>query len=234
MAKRKLIAIIPARAGSKRLPGKNLKPLFGKPLICWTIEEALKAENISQVIVSTECPDIARIAEEAGAEVPFLRPESLAGDKSSTMDVLNHTIAQLEARGEVFTDVALLQPTSPLRGANHIDAAWRMMQERSARGVVAVTEVDHSPLWCNTLPENLSMVGFLDKEAAGQRSQDLPSYFRINGAIYIFAKGDQLDRGFYSDADVYAYKMDKLASIDIDDIYDFKFAETLLKASGLP
>lgn len=218
------IAIIPARGGSKRLPNKNILPLAGKPLIVWTIEAALESQLFDMVLVSTDSQDIADVSMSVGASVPFLRPTELASDTATTNDVISHMVEWVEAQYGPVCRVALLQPTSPLRTADNIKKAMALYDEKRATAVISVCELDHPIQYCNRLPSDLSMNGFIPI-TANKRSQELESYYRLNGAIYILARGCV---GFlsniYTDG-AFAYLMDKNSSVDIDDEFDFKLAE---------
>lgn len=219
------LAIIPARGGSKRLPRKNILPLNGKPLIAWSIEAAKKSNAIDRIIVSSDDDKILDIAEKFGADA-IKRPANLANDTASTVDVLLYTIENLEKE---YDFIVLLQPTSPLRTERHIEQAIELLLQKKADAVVSVTEVDHSPLWANTLPEDGNMGNFLRTEILGKRSQDLEKYYRINGAIYII-KIDALlkEKSLFLKKNIYAYKMDRSTSIDIDEKIDFEIASFLL------
>lgn len=219
------LAIIPARGGSKRLPRKNLLDLCGKPLIAWSIEAALKSKYISKVIVSSDDEEILNIAKEYKADF-IKRPDELASDTATTFDALKHT---LENVGK-YDYVVLLQPTSPLRSEKHIDEAIELLKEKNADAIISVCEMEHSPLWSNTLDENLDMSNFLRDEVLNKRSQDLPKYYRLNGAIYI-CKTDKLleNKGFFLKENIYAYKMNKKHSVDIDEEIDFIIAEKLMQ-----
>lgn len=223
---KKIIAIIPARGGSKRLPRKNILSLEGKPLIAWTIEAALESAYIDRVFVSTDDLEIAEIAKKFGAEVPELRPKSLGLDSTTTMDVLSHVLHNYKNDEHYFV---LLQPTSPLRTNKHIDEAIAMMATKDAKLVVSVTSCEHSPLWTNKLPSNGCMNNFLNKQS-NLRSQELDSYYRLNGAIYVqdiqyFLKNRTINYDEYS----YAYIMDTKSSVDIDNEIDFELAEFYLR-----
>ena len=219
------LAIIPARGGSKRLPRKNLLDLCGKPLIAWSIEAALKSKYISKVIVSSDEEEILNIAKEYKADF-IKRPDELASDTATTFDALKHTLENVEK----YDYVVLLQPTSPLRTEKHIDEAIELLKEKNADAIISVCEVEHSPLWSNTLDENLDMSNFLRDEVLNKRSQDLPKYYRLNGAIYI-CKTDKLleNKGFFLKENIYAYKMNKKHSVDIDEEIDFIIAEKLMQ-----
>lgn len=225
-----VVAIIPARAGSKRLPGKNKKMLAGKPLICWTIEAALAAKTIDTVIVSTDCPEIAEIAVNAGAEVPFLRPDHLSSDTATCVDVVEDMLEHLSQSDSRFTHVALLQPTSPLRNQVDIDSAFELLGESKSKGVVSVCPCEHPPLWTNSLPDDNNMSAFLEPLLAFRRSgKELESSYRLNGAICISEINTFLEeRNFYYNQGVIAYRMPVERSVDIDQWLDFKLAECLL------
>ena len=229
---KRLVAIIPARIGSKRLPGKNIKLLGGKPLIAWTIEAAVNSNYIDEVMVSTDGQSIANIAIQYGASVPFLRPVELAGDASSTMAVVEHVIAGYGSIDQQFEYVMLLQPTSPLRTADHINQACEQLLAKDGDSIVSVCPCDHSPLWSNVIPEDGSLKRFIDDKVAVSRSQDLPEYYRLNGAIYLAKIDTLLQQRHFLNAElkVFSYKMDTHSSIDIDNLIDFQLAEILIQA----
>lgn len=224
-----ILGFIPARAGSKGVPGKNLRPLAGKPLIVHTIETARASGVFDCLLVSTDGDEIARVAREAGAEVPFMRPAELATDAARGIDVLSHAMAWCEEHGRLYDWVMVLQPTSPLRNVNDILGACRLMLERNARAVVSVCEVDHHPWWCNTLPEDLNMENFLRPEVLNLNRQELPVFYRLNGAIYL-GEWKFLKKGssFYG-VGTYAYIMPQERSVDIDREMDFVLADVLLR-----
>lgn len=222
------LAIIPARGGSKRLPRKNVLDLCGKPLIAWSIEAALKSKYISKIIVSSDDEEILNIAKEYKADF-IKRPDELASDTATTFDALKHTLENVEK----YDYVVLLQPTSPLRTEKHINEAIELIEEKNADAIISVCEMEHSPLWSNILDENLDMSNFLSDEVLNKRSQDLPKYYRLNGAIYI-CKIDKFlqNRGFFLKDKVFAYIMDKKDSVDIDEEIDFKLAQFCLTLQG--
>lgn len=223
---RRVVAIVPARGGSKRLPFKNVLELKGKPLINWTIQAALDSKYVDDVVVSTDCLEIAKISKSCGAEVPFLRPDSLASDTASTNDVILHMISALNCSNDDI--IMILQPTSPLRTSAHIDEALELFDNNAAFGVVSVCKCEHSPLWAGKLSEDGSFEGFMSEELLGMRSQDLPVYFRLNGAIYAYLVGKLVGRkGIYYDSSVFAYEMGMFSSVDIDTDIDFKLAEAI-------
>ena len=231
---KKVLAIIPARGGSKGLLRKNIKELCGKPLIAWSIEQANSCSDVDRVVVSTDDREIADVAKKYGAEVPFMRPSELATDMASTIDVIFHTIEWIKKHQDYQAEyILLLQPTSPLRSTmEDIRGAIQTLKDKNARAIVSVCETDHHPWWSNTLPENSSMKDFLKPEILNKRRQDLPVFYRLNGAIYL-AETDYLREcnGFLG-TDTFAYKMPKERSIDIDSDMDFKLAALLLEKKG--
>jgi CMP-N-acetylneuraminic acid synthetase len=219
------LAIIPARGGSKRLPKKNILNLCKKPLIAWSIEAGINSKYIDKVVVTSDSDEILNISKEYGADI-VKRPHELADDTSTTFAAIKHTIDNLQD----YDYIILLQPTSPLRDEKHIDEAIELLEKKSADAVVSVCEMDHSPLWSNTLSQDMSLKGFLKDEVLNKRSQDITPYYRLNGAIYI-CKTDKLlqEETFFLKNDIYAYNMDREGSIDIDEMIDFKIAELILK-----
>lgn len=221
----KFLAIIPARGGSKRLPRKNILDLQGKPLIAWTLEAARNSQYIDAVCVSSDDVEILAIAERYQTE-PLLRPDELASDTATTFDTIEHTI---RVNKEQYEYIVLLQPTSPLRSAQHIDEAIALLNEKSADAVISVCECEHSPLWANTLPSDGNMVNFLS-DTSLQRSQDLPTYYRLNGAIYICRTEKLLaEKSFFLSDNIFAYLMETEDSVDIDNQIDFYTAESILR-----
>lgn len=224
------LAIISARSGSKGLPDKNIKLLNGRPLLAYTIDAAVKSNMFAEIFVSTDSAQYADIAKKYGAKVPFLRSKETAGDSASSWDVVNETLERYREIGREFDTICLLQPTSPLRRAEDIIGGYNLMAQKNANAIVAVCETDHSPLWCNVLPDNLSMKGFIPNEVINKPRQEIPSYYRVNGALYI-VKTSLLNNDFvlYNDS-CYAYVMEKKYSIDIDDELDFQMARTIMNS----
>ena len=224
---RSILALIPARLGSKGLKGKNLRLLSGKPLIAYSIEEALKSRYVDNVVVSSEDTLIIETAEKYGANVPFRRPASLAEDHSRGIDVMLHAIEWFKKEGMEYDLILLLQPTSPLRTVKDIDDSIDYLFHKKAKAVVSVCACEHHPLWANTLDETMCMKNFEDESFWNKNRQELPVYYRLTGAIYI-AFTDYLIRnnGFMGDL-TYAYTMPNTRSVDIDSILDFKLAEIL-------
>ncbi|MDY0181595.1 acylneuraminate cytidylyltransferase family protein [Aliarcobacter skirrowii] len=218
------LAIIPARGGSKRLPRKNVLDLCSKPLIAYTIEAALKSKNINKVIVSSDDEEILDISKKFGADI-IKRPIDLANDTATTFDTIKHTIDNFEK----YDYIVLLQPTSPLRNENHIDEAIELLEKKKADAIVSVCEMEHSPLWSNTLPKDGNMSNFLKDEILNKRSQDLDKFYRLNGAIYI-CKTEKLieNKSFLLKENIFAYIMNREYSIDIDEEIDFSIAQILM------
>ncbi|WP_210447225.1 cytidylyltransferase domain-containing protein [Vibrio crassostreae] len=226
---KKVLAIIPARGGSKRLPRKNVLPLAGKPLIGWSIDAAKNSKYIDQIFVSTDDKEIADVSSLFGIDVPELRPDHLASDTATTESVLTYT---LEKFGSDVDIIVLLQPTSPLRTAQHIDEALDLFIKKQAFSVVSVTPCEHPPLWANTLPEDGTMGDFIRPEAL-KRSQDCGAFFRFNGAIYIFDVRKLMEYGEirYTE-ESFAYVMENRVSFDIDQQLDFELAEFFINKEG--
>ncbi len=223
------LAIIPARGGSKRLPRKNLLDLAGQPLVAWSIEAGLNSKYIDNVVVSSDDVEILAISKRYNAET-IVRPVELASDTATTFDAIQHTIDNVKR----YDYIVLLQATTPLRDEKQIDEAIELLESKNADAIVSVCEMDHSPLWSNTLNENLSMQGFLKEEILHKRSQDLEKYFRLNGAIYICKTEKFLEeKSFFLKENIYAYKMSRESSIDIDEEIDFRMAEFYLTKQTL-
>jgi len=224
----KYLAVITARGGSKGIPGKNTKPLNGKPLILYTLEAARMVFQDQYIYVSTDSQEIKNTVESSGLEVPFLRPAELATDTSSSEDVLKHAIKEAVKKGLLFDAVVLLQPTSPFRNEEHIQSAIIEFEKDPESLLLSVTEARENPYY--TLMEE-DKDGFLQKSKQSNftRRQDCPSVWNINGAIYIFPKNEFMKGGFDT-LSKRKFVMNALASIDIDSSSDWTIAESLLKA----
>ena len=223
-----MLAIIPARGGSKGLPGKNIKILAGKSLICHAIDEAKKSKYIDKVVVSTDDESIAHAAIECGAECPFLRPEHLASDDALVNDTYIYMLEKLSTEYEIdIPEFMVLQPTSPLRTVNDIDGAIELFREKNADSVISYTEEIHPVSWHKFLDENLHFIDIFDQKMANR--QELRKSYYPNGAIYIFKKEIIFQEKWYTDKS-FAYLMPRLRSVDIDTIDDFMYAEYLLNS----
>lgn len=228
----KNIAVIPARCGSKGLKDKNIKALCGKPLLAYSVEAARQSGIFDKVHVSTDSEAYQRIALEYGADVPFLRSKQMATDTASTWDAMRFVLEEYKKRGEEFDTITVLQPTSPLRTGADIAGAYAFFIEKAANMISSVCEMDHSPLWSNVLPDDLSMENFEDEQLAFLPRQELPIYYRENGAIYILRTAHLFSgKNIYKDK-CYAYIMDRSHSVDIDTSMDFLIAETIMRAES--
>ena len=219
------LAIIPARGGSKRLPRKNIVDLCGKPLIAWSIEAGLKSKYIDKVVVSSDDEEILNTASKLRIDT-IKRPDILASDTATSFDVIKHVLSI----SKNYDYVVLLQPTSPLRNNTHIDKAIKLLEQKNADAIISVCEMDHSPLWSNTLQEDGALDTFLRDNVSDKRSQELEKYYRVNGAIYI-CKLDKLlkEESFFLKENIYAYIMNRASSVDIDEQIDLDFARSLAK-----
>jgi CMP-N-acetylneuraminic acid synthetase len=225
------IALIPARGGSKGVPRKNLRCVGGQSLVSLAVTSALASRRLGRVIVSTDDPEIADIAQKAGAEVPFLRPARLAQDETPTVAVARHAVEWLESRGTPLDALVILQPTSPLRRAAHIDAAIERFITTGADSVVTVCEAEHNPFWMQRL-EGDRLVPLLPSGMAAQRRQDLPPVYRLNGAVYVVRRRLLMDDALIMGPDTRAVVMAQTDSIDIDSDLDLQLAELELKRSS--
>ena len=220
----KTLGLITARGGSKGIPRKNIKLIAGKPLIAWTIEAALHSAMLDAVVVSTDDAEIADVAHQAGAQVPFMRPAELAQDQTPGLDPVLHALSRLP----LFDSVLLLQPTSPLRSTADIDGCLQLAMARRSPSVVSVSEPDTHPYWTYRLSAQQTLDRLIDAAPVARR-QDLPAVVALNGAMY-FADAAWLHRsGSLVGPETVAYVMPRERSIDLDTPLDWKFAEFLLK-----
>jgi len=223
-----MLAIIPARGGSKGLPGKNIKLLAGKPLITYAIEAALKAKHITEVVVSTEDENIATLAKQYGASVPFMRPVELASDTALSVDTYLYTLDKLEHDfKKKYKEFIVLQPTSPLRKNEDIDQAIEMFYDKEADSVISYVEEQHSIFWHKYLESDGSLSPIFGDDKLNNRQELKKTYFP-NGAIYVFKSALIRNKKYYTDK-TFAYIMNRNNSIDIDTIEDFEYAEYLIK-----
>jgi len=225
----KILALIPARSGSKGLPGKNIKIFNGKPLIAWSIKEALSSKYLDKIVVSTDSENIARVSRKYGAQVPFIRPKRLATSLAKIIDVLLHATSYFEAKGEEYDLIMLLQPTSPLRQTCDIDKSIELFFKKRANAVVSVCLTEHHPWLSNTLTAGLRMEKFSRKLIKDKNRQELPVYYRINGAIYLACIRYLKKRRGFLGKDAYAFIMPQEKSGDIDNKLDFEFAQFLMR-----
>ena len=228
MNDKKILAIIPARGGSKGIPHKNIKDLNGKPLISYSIEEANKSKYIDKLVVSTEDSEIADTSKKFGADVPFLRPKELSKDSTSGIDPILHAVNWFKDKGYNFDYVMCLQCTSPFRKHSQIDEAIEMLMEKDSDSIVSVCESEVTPYWMKRI-EDGKLKNFLDDSIFYARRQDAPKIYRLNGAIYLAHTQILLDTKNWYTENTLPYIMDEMSSIDIDNMLDFKFAEFLMK-----
>tara|TARA_Y100000034_G_C6784727_1_gene350981 strand:- start:138 stop:821 length:684 start_codon:yes stop_codon:yes gene_type:complete len=222
---KKIIAIIPARGGSKRIPGKNIRLLAGKPLIAHTIEAAKQSKYLDRVLVSTDSEEIANVSKQYGAEV-MMRPTEISGDHSTTEEAMIHLVNELKKQGYDADIIVLLQCTCPVRGTEDTDKGIKIMLDTNCDSVLSVTENQHYYLAGSVDKETLKYVPDYDKRPM---SHNMPSKYKENGAIYITKVDKLLEAKNRIVGDVRALIMDTVSSIDIDDESDFKMAERIIK-----
>lgn len=221
-----MIAIIPARGGSKGLPGKNIKLLKGKPLIAWAIDAAKQSKYIDRIIVSTDDEEIADIATKFGAEIPFLRPKELATDTAMAVDNYIYTITRLSKEaGLPIDEFVVLQPTTPLRTSQDIDEAIEMFKNRQADSVISYTKEAHPVKWHKYINDDGTFKDIF-QETIANRQDNRVSYYP-NGAVYVF-RTELINQRKYSSDRTYAYIMPRDRSVDIDYQEDFDYVEFLL------
>ena len=214
----RILAIVPARGGSKGIKDKNIKEIEGRPLIEYTIEAAKRCEYIDEIVVSTDSEKIAKVAKKAGAKVPFLRPDELASDTARTIDVVLFTIEQLKLIGQEYDIVVLLQPTSPLRDEDDICGAIEKYVSCNMKSLVSVSEVSESPILMRQIVDETHMEKLLNINSTIRR-QDMAKYYMVNGSIYI-NKIEELNSDTSLNDNVIPYVMDRSHAVDIDDYVD--------------
>jgi N-acylneuraminate cytidylyltransferase/CMP-N,N'-diacetyllegionaminic acid synthase len=226
---KKILCVIPARSGSKGLPGKNIKRLLGKPLIAYSIEQAKKSRYIDKIIVSTDSRKISKIAQLYGAEIPFIRPKRLATDKAGTIDVLLHAIDWMENRERYDFDIlVLLHANTPLRDTKDIDKSIELLFLKKADNIFSVAEAHRNPYFnmveigSNNKPRTIKKGNFTARQLA-------PKVYDMNSSIYVWRK-DALKKkkGIFLQK-TRVYVMPKNRSVDIDDHLDFKICEVLMR-----
>ncbi len=228
---KKVLALVPARAGSKGLPGKNIRPFCGKPLLQWSVEHGLQARYVDKVIVSTDSEEFAQIARQAGGDVPFIRPAELSSDLSSSIDVILHAVEYLEAHDERYNILALLEPTSPLRRPQDIDGALEsLLQNKNAESIVSVSQVEaHHPAFLMRQGKDGFLTPFLSDFEVLRRQDVAPLHF-LDGTLYIsWVNAIKKRKGFYHEATL-GYEMPKYQSFEVDDMDDFIISEALFRA----
>lgn len=225
---KEILIVIPARGGSKRLPKKNVLPLAGKPLICWTIEAALESGLNAKIIVTSDDEEILTIARQYKKDgvVAHKRPDELATDTATTIGVIKDVCSFSESIYFKPTTIVLLQPTSPLRTAVDIRAAVDLYyQKHNQNTVVSVCEVDHPTAWTGTVNKDCVISGI---DFTGKRSQEYTEEYRLNGAIYVANYDHVVTTDVLFTENVYAYVMPKEKSVDIDDMNDYLHARFIV------
>jgi CMP-N,N'-diacetyllegionaminic acid synthase len=226
----KILAVIPARAGSKRLPNKNKLPLGGKPLIVWSIEAAQGISEICDILVSTNDPEIAEIAKEAGAFVPWLRPTELATDTASSVDVVLHAINWYEQNKNTVDGVLLLQPTSPFRTKEIIVNGIEQYINSNKKNIIGVSPAHHHPSWMLKINENNLLEKIIEDNVFNTRSQDLPPAFSINGSFYLTSPANiRKSKSFFDEETLPLITNNALESLDIDTENDLIVAKCIVK-----
>lgn len=225
----KTLALIPARGGSKRLPGKNIKILNGKPLIAWSIEFAQQHSGVNHIVVSTDDPKIAEVASNCGVDVPWMRPAALASDTASSVDVARHA---LEAEAEAGRDhdyLVLLQPTTPFRDPAMLDEALVRCRQGGGRPVIAICPAKTHPYWCFR-EEGAGLIPYHNNDANISRSQDLPTVYEVSGGLYVIGVPYFLEHMAFITSDMQAViSSGRQYDCDIDDEIDWLVAESVAK-----
>ena len=227
----RILAIIPARGGSKGLLRKNIYPLNGRPLITYSIEASLKSRYITKTIVSSEDEEILKVSAECGSEL-LKRPMDFATDSASSEMVVTDCLRKLKNQGDLFDILILLQPTSPLRNYEDIDNAFELFFKNDATALISVYEPEHNPIKSFKLNKNGFLEGLVDNKSPFRPRQDLPKAFMSNGAIYIIYVDEYLKSfSFFSDRTI-PFVMSSLKSTDVDNISDIIKIEGVLKQNS--
>ncbi len=224
----RVLAIIPARGGSKRVPGKNKRLFAGKPLVSWVVEAALKARRLDRIVVSSDDDDILEIADKYPTILSIQRPTEISGDESLAIEYVRHALTSLKTYdGSVYDTVAILQPSSPLTRPIDIDSTIELLEESKADSSVSVMQLDHAihPAKLKVLQKD-RLYPYLEDENGRMAAHELPTIYVRNCAVYVTRK-HVLDQGEIIGQDCRAYIMPREFSVDINDEYDFQFAEFL-------
>jgi CMP-N,N'-diacetyllegionaminic acid synthase len=219
------LAIIPARAGSKRLPGKNIKPLLGKPLIAWTVEQACRCQYFTDVVLSTDCENIAAVGKEYGAKVPFLRPPALSQDHSSSYDLIEHALAYFNQQGKNYDYVALLEPTSPLRKKQDLDHAMQGFLENQDQydALISVGRIEREhPSIIKAITAEKKLSRFYEKDIKTE------AYFPY-GVIYASKVSTLLETRTFYQKNTLPYLIERWQNFEIDDDVDFYCTESVMQ-----
>ena len=225
---KKILAVIPARGGSKGVPRKNIIEVGGHPLIKYTIDCGKNSKYLDRVVISTEDLLIKRVAEENGGDVPFLRPKELAEDTSKTIDCIVHAVDTLKSMGEEYDYVMILQNTVPLRKSWHVDEAIEMIVDSNERSLVSISEVDEHPILMRTLNEDKTVKNLLQMNST-MRRQDFPKFYKVDGAIAIQKIDDEFNLETSINDGKLGYVIERKYSTDIDNYLDIKIIEYYLE-----
>ena len=226
-AKARILGLIPAKGASVRFARKNILPLGDRPLLAWTVEAARESGLIDRLIVSTEDEEIAAVARDLGAEVPFMRPAHLARDPAGVVEVALHALDMLEARGESYRTIIIMLPTCPFRSAGDIRSAYELFREKNATCLMSVSPFSHTPFAAMRLDKD----GYLSPyfpECAGRKSQKMPAAYRPNGALHILSVETLRRERSYFVQPLVGYLMPLERSFDIDTAMDLQSAELFL------
>lgn len=229
---KRVLAIVPARSGSKGLPGKNVRDLCGKPLIAWSIEQGLACKYVDTVLVSTDSEEIATIAVQYGASVPFIRPAALAGDRASSIDVVLHAIDHFAGLGDTYNYVVLLEPTSPLRDASDISGALELLIGSGClESVVGVAKVEASHPAFLFVVQNGLLCPMSGSQPTGLRRQDLKEdFYYLEGSVYVSSVTSlRKNKSFYHAATA-PWIVDRYKALEIDELIDFIVVDAVMKA----
>lgn len=224
---KRILAIVPARGGSKGIPNKNIIDLCGKPLLAYSIEAGLKSKYIDKVLVSTDSSKIREIAQAYGADAPFLRPAELSTDTAKTIDCMLHAIQYLREQKDYYNYVVLLQPTQPIRHPQWIDDAIEHLVESKQDSLVSVCPVTQHPILMRTIKKDGALQSILPMQSTVRR-QDFPDIYTVNGSIYINCINENFNRETSLNDNLVPYIMPKEVSIDIDNLEDLKTAAAYL------
>lgn len=229
MSEANYLAIVTARSQSKRLPNKNIRDLCGSPLFLWSVKVGRDCPLVRETIVTTDSPEYQALALAAGASCPWLRDSNISADETSSADVVKDVLNRYGEQLSSLKGLVLLQPTSPLRTVEDVTAAIQLHADSGAPAVVSISEAECPPAWVGQVGEDLVMDDFVRPEQKGLRSQDLGTWYRLNGAIYVIGIQEFLSEHGFMPKGTLAYKMPRERSIDIDTALDFELARYVME-----